>query len=1150
MAGRSFRPSDSQLGRGSGPPAVTFSRRTSSGRYVNLSRESLDSEINSVEFSEYTVHIPPTPDNQPMDPAMSMRMEPPPISQRVEEQYVSSSLFTGGFNSVTRAHLMDKVIESETNHPQMAGAKGSSCAIQGCDGKVMSDERGEDILPCECDFKICRDCFIDAVKTGDGICPGCKEPYKNTDLSANSVEPGQPLPLPPTGGMSKMERRLSLMKSTNRSAVMRSQSGLMRSQTGVDFDHNRWLFETKGTYGYGNAIWPKDGGFTDDKNDESGEPPELLSKPWRPLTRKLKISAAILSPYRLLIFVRMAVLGLFLAWRISHPNEDARWLWLMSIICEIWFAFSWLLDQLPKFCPVNRATDLNVLKEKFETPSPTNPTGKSDLPGVDIFVSTADPEKEPPLVTANTILSILAADYPVEKLSCYVSDDGGALLTFEAMAEAASFANLWVPFCRKHDIEPRNPESYFSLKKDPFKNKVRPDFVKDRRRVKREYDEFKVRINGLPDSIRRRSDAYNAREEIKAMKLRRQTAEDEPLEPLKVSRATWMADGTHWPGTWTVSASEHSKGDHAGIIQVMLKPPSDEPLHVTADNNPLDFTKVDIRLPMLVYVSREKRPGYDHNKKAGAMNALVRASAIMSNGPFILNLDCDHYIYNSQAIREGMCFMMDRGGDRICYVQFPQRFEGIDPSDRYANHNTVFFDVNMRALDGLQGPVYVGTGCLFRRTALYGFDPPRSKDHSGWCSCCFARRKKSASVSSAPEEHRALRMGDSDDDEMNPSLFSKRFGNSSLLIDSVLVAEFQGRPLADHPAVKNGRPPGALTIPRELLDASTVAEAISVISCWYEDKTEWGNRVGWIYGSVTEDVVTGYRMHNRGWKSIYCVTKRDAFRGTAPINLTDRLHQVLRWATGSVEIFFSRNNALLASPKMKVLQRIAYLNVGIYPFTSLFLIVYCFLPALSLFSGQFIVQSLNVAFLTYLLVITLTLCALAMLEIKWSGINLEEWWRNEQFWLIGGTSAHLAAVLQGLLKVIAGIEISFTLTSKSGGDDNDDEFADLYILRWSSLMIPPITIMLTNLIAIAVGVSRTIYSAIPQWSRLLGGVFFSFWVLAHLYPFAKGLMGRRGRTPTIVFVWSGLIAITISLLWVAISPPAGSTEIGGSFQFP
>ncbi|KAL3837962.1 hypothetical protein ACJIZ3_022553 [Penstemon smallii] len=1146
MASRSYNPSnsnlstssdvlDSQNGKPPLPPQthVTFARRTSSGRYVNYSRDDLDSELGSNDFMNYTVHIPPSPDNQPNNP----------VSQKVEEQYVSSSLFTGGFNSITRAHLMDKVIESDTNHPQMAGAKGSSCAVNGCDGKVMRDERGNDILPCVCDFKICRDCYMDVIKSGEGICPGCKEQYKTTDLD-ELMENWRSLPqLPAPPGISKPERRLSLMKST--------KSVLMRSQTG-DFDQNRWLFETKGTYGYGNAIWPKEGSFEKGKDDDMVGPTEFVTKPWRPLTRKLKIPAAIISPYRLLVFVRMVALGLFLTWRIQHPNNDAIWLWLMSIICEIWFTFSWILDQLPKLNPINRATDLNVLKEKFETPTPSNPTGKSDLPGIDIFVSTADPEKEPPLVTANTILSILAADYPVEKLACYVSDDGGALLTFEAMAEAASFANIWVPFCRKHNIEPRNPESYFSLKKDPYKNKVKNDFVKDRRRLKREYDEFKVRINSLPESIRRRSDAYHAREEIKAMKEQRQKKDDEPVEVIKIKKATWMADGTHWPGTWLATSADHSKGDHAGIIQVMLKPPSEEPLYgSTDDSKVLDLTTVDIRLPLLVYVSREKRPGYDHNKKAGAMNALVRASAIMSNGPFILNLDCDHYIYNSQAMREGMCFMMDRGGDRICYVQFPQRFEGIDPSDRYANRNTVFFDGNMRALDGLQGPVYVGTGCLFRRIALYGFDPPRSKEHSsGFCSCCFGKRKKHSAIANNSEEIRALRMGDSDDEETNLSLTAKMFGNSNLLIDSIPVADFQGRPLADHPAVKNGRPPGALTIPRDLLDAPTVAEAISVISCWYEDKTEWGQRVGWIYGSVTEDVVTGYRMHNRGWKSVYCVTKRDAFRGTAPINLTDRLHQVLRWATGSVEIFFSRNNAFLASPKMKVLQRIAYLNVGIYPFTSIFLIVYCFLPALSLFSGQFIVQTLNVTFLAYLLIITLTLCALAILEVKWSGIELEEWWRNEQFWLIGGTSAHLAAVFQGLLKVVAGVEISFTLTSKSAGDDDDDEFAELYLVKWTSLMIPPIVIMMVNLIAIAVGFSRTIYSVIPQWSRLLGGVFFSFWVLAHLYPFAKGLMGRRGKTPTIVFVWSGLIAIIISLLWVAINPPAGNNQIGGSFQFP
>ncbi|KAK6156475.1 hypothetical protein DH2020_010723 [Rehmannia glutinosa] len=1030
---------------------VKFARRTSSGRYVSLSREDLDmSGEFSGDYMNYTVHIPPTPDNQPMDTS---------VAAKAEEQYVSNSLFTGGFNSVTRAHLMDKVIESQVSHPQMAGSKGSSCAMPACDGKVMTDERGNDVIPCECRFKICRDCYMDAQKE-TGLCPGCKEPYRVGDFDddvPNYSSGALSLPGPDDP---KRDRNMSMMK--------RNQNG--------DFDHNKWLFETQGT------------------------------------------SADMVTP----IGHKTTFLGFFLAWRVRHPNNDAVWLWLMSVVCEIWFAFSWILDQLPKVHPINRTTDLEVLRDKFEMPSPSNPTGRSDLPGVDLFVSTADPEKEPPLVTANTILSILAVEYPVEKLACYVSDDGGALLTFEAMAEAASFADLWVPFCRKHDIEPRNPETYFSLKGDPTKNKSRLDFVKDRRRVKREYDEFKVRINGLPDSIRRRSEAFNAREEMKMLKHMRESGAD-TLEPIKVPKATWMADGTHWPGTWAVSSREHAKGDHAGILQVMLKPPSSDPLMGSSEDKLLDFTDVDIRLPMFVYVSREKRPGYDHNKKAGAMNALVRASAVLSNGPFILNLDCDHYIYNCKAIREGMCFMMDRGGEDICYIQFPQRFEGIDPSDRYANHNTVF----------LMGPVYVGTGCMFRRFALYGFDPPKVDN-----------------ISEKSSETQALKTTDFDPD-LDVNLLPKRFGNSTLLAESIPIAEFQGRPIADHPAIKYGRPPGILRVPREPLDATTVAEAVSVISCWYEDKTEWGDRVGWIYGSVTEDVVTGYRMHNRGWRSVYCVTKRDAFRGSAPINLTDRLHQVLRWATGSVEIFFSRNNALLASKKLKVLQRLAYLNVGVYPFTSMFLIVYCFLPALSLFSGHFIVQTLDVSFLGLLLTISICLVALAILEVKWSGVGLEEWWRNEQFWLISGTSAHLAAVVQGLLKVVAGIEISFTLTSKSGGDDDDDIYADLYLVKWTSLMIPPIVIGMVNIIAMVVAFSRTIYETVPQWSKFIGGAFFSFWVLAHLYPFAKGLMGRRGKTPTIVFVWSGLIAITLSLLWVAVNPNnSEATSVPSGFTFP
>lgn len=57
----------------------------------------------------------------------------------------------------------------------------------------------------------------------------------------------------------------------------------------------------------------------------------------------------------------------------------------------------------------------------------------------------------------------------------------------------------------------------------------------------------------------------------------------------------------------------------------------------------------------------------------------MRVSVILSNALFVLNVDCDHYIKNNKALREAMCFIMDLNvGKKICYVQFPQRFVGID----------------------------------------------------------------------------------------------------------------------------------------------------------------------------------------------------------------------------------------------------------------------------------------------------------------------------------------------------------------------------------------------------------------------------------------------------------------------------------------
>lgn len=61
----------------------------------------------------------------------------------------------------------------------------------------------------------------------------------------------------------------------------------------------------------------------------------------------------------------------------------------------------------------------------------------------------------------------------------------------------------------------------------------------------------------------------------------------------------------------------------------------------------------------------------------------------------------------------------------------------------------------MKGLDGIQGPIYVGTGCVFRRQALYGYDAPKKAKSPGktcncWpkLCCCFGSRKKTKKVKS------------------------------------------------------------------------------------------------------------------------------------------------------------------------------------------------------------------------------------------------------------------------------------------------------------------------------------------------------------------------------------------------------------------
>lgn len=73
------------------------------------------------------------------------------------------------------------------------------------------------------------------------------------------------------------------------------------------------------------------------------------------------VEEQIIDEREVVIIMRLIVLGLFFHYRITNPVYSAFGLWTTSDICEIWFAFSWILDQFPKWCPINRETYVDRL---------------------------------------------------------------------------------------------------------------------------------------------------------------------------------------------------------------------------------------------------------------------------------------------------------------------------------------------------------------------------------------------------------------------------------------------------------------------------------------------------------------------------------------------------------------------------------------------------------------------------------------------------------------------------------------------------------------------------------------------------------------------------------------------------------------------
>ncbi|EOX93249.1 Cellulose synthase-like B3, putative isoform 1 [Theobroma cacao] len=695
-----------------------------------------------------------------------------------------------------------------------------------------------------------------------------------------------------------------------------------------------------------------------------------------------------------LLFLLVSLLGYRLFCLNNHGLP-----WFIALVCELWFTFNWVLVVNCKWSPVEYKTYPENLERRFP-----------ELPNVDMFVTTADPVLEPPIIAVNNVLSLLAADYPADKLACYVSDDGCFPLTFYSLVEASKFAKLWVPFCKKYKIQVRAPFRYFFGDSEPSSTDGNLEFQQDWLKMKAEY-------------------------EVLARKIE------------EAARKSVPCDLT---GDFAVFCDVERR-NHPTIIKIIV------------DNKEIHSNAV---VPNFVYISREKAPKQPHHYKAGAMNVLTRVSGVMTNAPFILNVDCDMFVNNPQVFRHAMCQLLGSKNEReTAFVQYPQVFYDGLRDDPYGNQFVVPYQYMCRGIAGIQGPFYGGTGCFHRRKVIYGVWP---RDRENEARNCTSINGKSV-----------------DDTLLN------EFGNSEELINSAVQA-LKG---------KKG-------FPNNL--SNSLEAACKVASCSYEYGTSWGTKCGWIYGATAEDLLTGLKIHAKGWNSALHMPELPGFMGCTPSGGPEAMAQQKRWATGLAEILVGKNCPIIATLTAKLQFRmcLAYLWILFWGLRSIPQLCYAALPAYCILANSHFLPKVEEPAIWIPIATFVTYNLHTLREYLKAGLSIRAWWNNLRMGSITATSAYLFGLFAAILKLLRISETVFEVTQKDQSCDGDDPDVTKFTFNESAVFVPGTTLLLVHLISLLCLSSKLPTPVHDMHGVGLGEVFCSLWVVLCFWPFLNGLFER------------------------------------------
>jgi len=313
------------------------------------------------------------------------------------------------------------------------------------------------------------------------------------------------------------------------------------------------------------------------------------------------------------------------------------------------------------------------------------------------------------------------------------------------------------------------------------------------------------------------------------------------------------------------------------------------------------------------------------------------------------------------------------------------------------------------------------------------------------------------------------------------------------------------------------------------------------VCIWLIDRS-WQvlSQVGWQYGSATEDILTGLKIHARGWRSVLCTPDPRAFLGCAPRVGPISMTQQKRWATGLLEILMSERNPIIATltARLQFRQCLAYLWILIWGLRSIPEICYAVLPAYCIITNSsflpkvskkprcsLYVLSMNFNLALFLLklkigrwtqahepamyihvALFLSYVIYGLLEYLETGLSIRAWWNNQRMARVNATNAWLFGVISVFLKILRISGTVFEVTQKDQSSNNGGD-EGRFTFDASPIFVPGTTILLLQLTAFVMGFGGMQLPSVNDASGL-GEILCSVLVVMCFWPFVKGLFGK------------------------------------------